>query len=96
MEKLKQWWHTFWKPKVTTDDLSALRKEIIDLIRAEFTALERSNPLAEDTVKYDMYFNAALSGLLARAGTIGGPENNYAIITWAHQHADFLMKAGKP
>lgn len=90
--KWKEWWLSLFTPKPTKQDID----EMTLAIRKGFAQLERTNPLADEKFKYEMYFCAALSGLLARGGVVGIPEENYGIIAKAHAHAAFIMRAGKP
>lgn len=87
-----KWWRELFKPKPSKQDMD----EMLLAIRKGFAQLERTNPLADEKFKYEMYFCAALSGLLARGGVVGMPEENFGIIAKAHAHAAFIMKEGKP
>lgn len=87
-----KWWKDLWTPRPSKEDL----EEMTLAIRKGFAQLERTNPLADEKFRYEMYFCAALTGLLARGGVVGIPEHNYAIIAYAHAHAAFIMKEGKP
>jgi hypothetical protein len=45
--------------------------------------------------KHDLFTAAALSGLIARGGVVGGPAHNKHYIKWAKEWADEIMK-GQP
>lgn len=89
---MRKWWKDLFQCKPSKEDID----EILLAVRKGFAQLERTNPLADEKFRYEMYFCAALSGLLARGGVVGLPEENYGIIAKAHAHAAFIMKENKP
>ena len=79
-----KWWKRFWQPRLTADELQACIKSLSESNRKDlFDAIQQLVVTTPDTVDFnrrDLYIASALTGLLARAGTLGGPVNNSALI----------------
>jgi hypothetical protein len=102
-KRFPTWWYKFWQPRLTKDDLQlvieTMSTEIMYLRDANkqnlFEAikqLEQTSPITVDFNRYDLYKAAALTGLLARAGVVGGPEHNKNFVEWSDAWAKELLK----